>query len=42
MIALTKSETVAKRFIELVRARHPNFAGHVLHAAADGVRVETK
>ena len=41
-IALTKSETVAKRFIELVRARHPNFAGHVLHAAADGVRVETK
>ena len=42
MIALTKSETVAERFIELVRARHPNFAGHVLHAAADGVRVETK
>lgn len=42
MIALTKSETVAERFIELVRARHPNFASHVLHAASDGVRVETK
>ena len=42
MIALTKSETVAERFIELVRAPHPNFAGHVLRAASDGVRVETK
>ena len=42
MIALTKSENVGALCFGLVRARHPNFAGHVLHAAADGVRVETK
>lgn len=37
MIALTKNEAAAERFIELVLEKHPEFAGHVLEPAAEGV-----
>lgn len=36
LIALTKSEATAERFLALVADRHPTFAGHVLTAAEAG------
>ena len=39
MIALTRSQEAAEKFVELVLERHPGFAGHVLHAAEDGIVV---